>query len=66
MQFLGLFFDFQRLQREKRPRNEENSVQQAVAGYDPQLVAWQRPPLASFLSGTARGSRLNRAVRLKR
>ena len=40
MRFLGLFFDFPRLQREKRPRNEENSVQQGVPGYGPQLVRY--------------------------
>ena len=55
MRFLGLFFDFPRLQREKRHKNEGNSVQQAVAGYDPQLVAMQWPFLAAKVYSTAVG-----------
>ena len=31
-------------------------VQQVAPGYDPQVIAWQRPPLAAKLSSTARGS----------
>ena len=33
MRFLGLFYDFQRLQTQKWLKNEENSVQQAGAAY---------------------------------
>ena len=55
MRFLGLFFDFPRLQREKRQRNEENPVQQAVPGYDPQVVAMQWPFLATIAILTAVG-----------
>ena len=56
MRFLGLFFDFPRLQREKRRENEEIPVQQSVPGYDPQLVAMHTLPLAARLPSTARGS----------
>ena len=52
---LGLFFGFPRLQREKRLKNEENSVQQGVPGYDPQVVAWRWPSLASKAILTAVG-----------
>jgi hypothetical protein len=52
--FSGPIFDYLALQAKNPKKNEE--FEQWVAGYDPQLVAWQRPPLASFLSGTARGS----------
>ena len=55
MRFLGLFFDFPRLQTQKRPRNEENPVQQAVPGYDPQVIAKQWPSLAAFAILTAVG-----------
>ena len=58
--FLGLFFDFSRLQI-SRPRKieEKSEFQQSVPGYDPQVVAMHTPPLAATLSSTARGSCLN-------
>ena len=55
MRFLGLFFDFPRLPREKRQEIEENSVQQAVPGYDPQVVAMRWPFLAAKVYSTAVG-----------
>ena len=55
MRFLGPFFDFQRLQREKWQRNEENPVQQGVPVYDPQLVAMRWPFLAAKVYSTAVG-----------
>ena len=55
MRFSGPFFDFQRLQREKWQRNEENSVQQGVPVYDPQLVAMRWPFLAAKVYSTAVG-----------
>ena len=55
MRFLGLFFDFPRLQREKRQRNEEYSVQQGVPGYGPQLVAMRSLSLATIVYLIARG-----------
>ena len=51
----GPIFDFPRLPREKRRENEENSVQQAVPGYDPQVVAMQWPFLAAKVYSTAVG-----------
>ena len=55
MRFLGPFFDFPRLQAQKRIKNEENSVQQGVPVYDPQLVAMQWPFLAAKVYSTAVG-----------
>ena len=55
MRFLGLFFDFPRLQREKRLKNEEISVQQGVPGYGPQVIAWQWPSLDAKVILTACG-----------
>ena len=53
--FLGLFFDFQRLQTQKRLKNEENPVEQSVPGYDPQVIAWQWPSLATIVYSNAVG-----------
>ena len=55
MRFLGLFFGFPRLQAQKRLKNEENSVQQGVPGYGPQVIAWRWLPLAAFVILTAGG-----------
>ena len=55
MRFLSQFCDFQRLQAQKRLGNEENSVQQAVPGYDPQVVAMQSLSLAAKVYTSAVG-----------
>ena len=48
------FLRFSRPPGMKIRKNE--SVEQGVAGYDPQVVAMHTPPLAARLSSTARGS----------
>ena len=63
MRFLGLFFDYLRLQREKQPRNEEIPVQQAGPGYDPQAAVMRWLPLATVAILTPGGSILTRDVR---
>ena len=52
---LGPFSDFPRLQAHKRLENEEDSVQQAVPGYDPQVVAMQSLLLAAIVYSTVVG-----------
>ena len=52
--YFGSIFDFLALQTENPKKNED--FEQWVAGYDPQVIAWHRLPLAAILSGTARGS----------
>ena len=60
----GLFFDISGPTGGKSVKNRENeSVEQGVPVYDPQVVAMHTLPLAAHLSSTARGSRLNPDVR---
>ena len=53
----AIFRPFLRFSRPPDMKSRKNeSIEQGVAGYDPQVIAWHRPPLAATLSSTARGS----------
>ena len=43
---------------------KNESVEQGVAGYGPQVIAWRWPPLVAFVILTAVGRRLNPDVGL--
>ena len=50
------FRPFLRFSRSKGMKSRKNeSIEQGVPGYGPQVIAWRWPPLAAFVILTARG-----------